>query len=140
MSLALGALLGYAGWALGLAFAVITWRTLEVLRGDKQANEFPASAPHGSDLYWRLNRAHLNTLENLPIFGAVVVVGVLLEVASLGFHHGAGGVLVARIAQSVAHVSGGSAGAVKVRAGFYLAQLLCIIWMMVQILRTVFVP
>ena len=42
--------------------------------------DFPASVPHGSDRYWRLNRAHLNCLEFLPMFAAVVLTGAVLGV------------------------------------------------------------
>jgi hypothetical protein len=49
---------------LAIAFA----RVGAVLTGVKKANEFPSGVPHGGDGYWRLNRAHMNCLENLPIF------------------------------------------------------------------------
>ena len=86
MTGALVALLGYATWALLLALAVVSWRSADVLRGKAASNEFQPGIPHGPDLYWRLNRAHLNTLENLPIFGAVVLVGSLAGVEGALFH------------------------------------------------------
>ena len=47
-----------------------------VLRGERPANGFPADQDHGGPgWYRRCNRAHLNCVENLPVFGAVVLVG-----------------------------------------------------------------
>ena len=47
---------------------------------------FAAGVPHGSDAYWRLNRAHLNTLENLPIFAAIVLSGWVVGMESAMFN------------------------------------------------------
>lgn len=65
-------LLAFAGWALFLVLCIAAARVSQVLTGKKKPNEFPSGVPHGGDRYWRLNRAHLNTVENLPIFGAIV--------------------------------------------------------------------
>ena len=50
-----------------LVTAIGAFRVLQVLTRKKAANEFPSGTPHGGDLYWRLNRAHMNTAENLPL-------------------------------------------------------------------------
>ena len=140
MTAALLALLGYAAWAILLALAVVSWRSAQVLAGRAAANAFPADTPHGPDGYRRLNRAHLNVLENLPIFGTIVIVGHLAGVSSDTFDALALGVLAARLAQTLVHVSSGSARAVHVRFGFFLAQLAALIAMAVQILAVGDVP
>jgi hypothetical protein len=81
----------------------------------KKANEFPSGVPHGGDFYWRLNRAHLNCLENLPIFRrgscssrrSAGLRAPLLDTLARTY-------LCARIGQSITHVSSGSVIAVNV--------------------------
>ena len=55
-------------------------------------------------MYWRLNRAHSNVCENIPLFAAVVVPAVLLDCTSNLFGLLCVVYVVARVAQSVAHV------------------------------------
>lgn len=129
MTTPLWCLLGFAMWAVVLVSAIGGVRALQVVTRQKRANEFPSGQPHGGDMYWRLNRAHLNTLENLPIFGAVVVVGVLSGVDAPLFSTLASVVLGARIAQSVIHVSSGSVMAVNARFTAFLTQLVGMAWM-----------
>ena len=52
----------------GLSKLVLTIaidRLLLIFRGRVKNNEFLSGVPHGNEAYWRINRAHLNTLENL---------------------------------------------------------------------------
>jgi uncharacterized MAPEG superfamily protein len=121
----LWSLLGFALWPIALVFGVGIWRALQVLTGQKRANEFPSGSPHGSDVYWRLNRAHINTTENLPIFGALVVTAHLAGVHNETTALLAQAALLARIAQSLIHVISGSAMAVNLRFTAYVVQLLC---------------
>jgi uncharacterized MAPEG superfamily protein len=88
--------------------------------------------PHGTDTYWRLNRAHLNCIENLPIFGVVVLTAHAagVDVGSL-----AAGVLAARIAQSLAHLSSGRSRVILVRGTFFVVQLVLILAMLVLTAR-----
>ena len=76
------ALITYALWAIALVVTMAVVRTTMVLRGRAKANSFTAGVPHGGDAYWRLNRAHLNTLENLPIFAAIVLSGWVVGMES----------------------------------------------------------
>jgi uncharacterized MAPEG superfamily protein len=69
----LAALVLHAAWVLVLVLAIGAWRMGQVFAGQKKANEFPSGTQHGSDAYWRLNRAHMNTVENLPTFAALVL-------------------------------------------------------------------
>jgi uncharacterized MAPEG superfamily protein len=128
-------LVGFAAWAIGLVFAIAVVRMVQVLRGAKRANEFPSGTLHGGDAYWRLNRAHVNTVENLPIFGALVITGTLLHVATPAFQTLPVVVLAARITQSLVHLSSGSARAVSVRFTAFLTQLAAFAWMAIDVGR-----
>jgi uncharacterized MAPEG superfamily protein len=70
-------------------------------------------------------RAHLNCVENLPLFASLVLLGSSLGVASSAFQLAALVVLPARIGQSVAHLASGRNRAVLIRFYFYSVQLVC---------------
>jgi hypothetical protein len=129
MTTALMCLLGFALWSVVLVSSIGAVRVFQVVTRQKRANEFPSGQPHGGDAYWRLNRAHMNALENLPIFGTVVVVGVMLNVDAPLFSQLAQVVLAARVMQSVIHVSSGGVIAVNARFTAFLTQIVCIAWM-----------
>lgn len=128
MSIPLLCLLGFAMWAVVLVSAVGAVRATQVMTRAVPPNGFPSGQPHGGAAYWRLNRAHMNTLENLPIFGAVVVVGVLSNVQAPMFSTLAQVVLGARVAQSIFHVSSGSNMAVNARFTAFLTQIVSMAW------------
>ena len=116
-------LIGFVLWGLFLVICVGSWRAGLVLAGKAPPNGFPSGTRHGTDLYWRLNRAHVNTMENLPVFAALV-----LACEFVGLDPGRAGpmaltVLVARVCQSLFHVSSGRSLAVNFRFTAYLAQL-----------------
>jgi hypothetical protein len=119
-------LVGFAAWAVILVASIASLRTLEVLMGKKRSNEFPSGTQHGGDRYWRLNRAHVNTVENLPIFGALVLTATLLHVDVLRWAEIA---LCARILQSVIHVSSNSVIAVNLRFTAFVTQMVCYVGM-----------
>jgi hypothetical protein len=130
------ALIAYALWAIALAITLAIVRTSRVLRGKAKANSFASGAPHGSDAYWRLNRAHLNTLENLPIFAAIVLSGWVVGMESAMFNRLTVIVVFARVAQSAIHISSGSVAAVSLRFTAFAVQLACEIWMAILVLQT----
>jgi uncharacterized MAPEG superfamily protein len=129
------ALIAYALWALALVLALAIVRTTAVMRGRAKANSFTAGTPHGGDAYWRLNRAHLNTLENLPIFAAIVLSGWVVGMETATFNRLAVIVVAARIVQSLIHLVSGSATAVTFRFAAFAAQIVCETWMAVLILH-----
>jgi uncharacterized MAPEG superfamily protein len=110
-------------------------RGLLVIRGEAKANSFTAGVPHGSESYWRINRAHLNTVENLPIFGAIVLAGWVVGMETLVFNRLAIAVLIARILQSAIHIASGSVPAVVFRFAAYAVQIVCEIWMAALVLQ-----
>ncbi len=129
----LACLLLFIVWTVLLLLAVGTARVWLVLTAGASPADFPAGVPHGSDRYWRLNRAHLNCLEFLPMFAAVVLTGAVLGVTEGTVATLAEVIVVARVGQSVTHISSGSAIAVNVRFTFFLVQLVSLIAMGVHI-------
>jgi uncharacterized MAPEG superfamily protein len=125
----------FAGWAVALVVLIGASRVVEVLAGRKRSNEFPSGTPHGSDLYWRLNRAQVNTVENLPIFGALVLTGTAIHVATPLFEWLPVVVLAGRLLQTTAHLASGSALAVNVRFTCFVVQIACFAALAVVLLR-----
>ena len=96
-------------------------------RGERPANGFPADQDHGGPgWYRRCNRAHLNCVENLPVFGAVVLVGAAAGVSTPLLATLAQVYLGARILQSLIHILSTSTWAVNLRFAFFSAQLVCV--------------
>jgi uncharacterized MAPEG superfamily protein len=135
MSTPLLCLLGFAGWTLLLVLGVITWRSALVLVGRKRSSEFKGGVEHGDPLYWRLNRAHVNSVENLAVFGALVVTGTLARVATPTFSTLCQAVLAARIAQSLLHLASNAVPVVNARFAAFVVQWASMAWMLVEILR-----
>jgi uncharacterized MAPEG superfamily protein len=129
------ALLGFATWTLLLVLCGIGLpRVSAVLLKKARANSFRADVPHGTDRYQRTMRAHLNAVENLPVFAALVVLGSLngLDQDSV-FQTAAIVVLPARILQSTSHISSGRNRAVLARFTFFSIQLLCMAIMIARL-------
>ncbi|MBP6011117.1 MAG: MAPEG family protein [Alphaproteobacteria bacterium] len=117
------ALVLFAVWAMVLVLAIGAWRVGQTIGGGKKAGDFPAGVPHGSDTYWRLNRAHLNTLENLPVFGTLILTGTMMQLQDTAFQLLPTLVLYARLTQSVIHIASGSVMAVTLRFLAYAVQV-----------------
>ena len=135
VSIPLLCLLGYGFWVFALVSTIAGVRVLAVLSGRVAANAFPSGERHGSDRYWRLNRAHANALETLPLFATVVLVAAVGGYEGPSLDEAAIGALVARVVQTVVHVSGASSTVVHVRFTFFTIQLGCIAWMGLQVTR-----
>jgi len=134
MSAPLVALVWFALWAVLLSFIVVFWRVRKVMTGKTASNAFPSGQQHGSDAYWRANRAQSNALENLPIFGALVLAGVTSGVTTGVFAILCVVVVIARIVQSLVHLSSGSTMAVNFRFAAFLVQLICFAWLGVYLI------
>lgn len=129
MTTPLWCLIGFVVWTLILLTGIGASRVAQVASGSKQPNEFPAGVPHGGDAYWRLNRAHQNCLENLPLFATVVLVATLAGIKVPMLDTYCRLLLGARIGQSLAHLSSSGNLAVNVRFTFFLVQIGCLIGM-----------
>jgi uncharacterized MAPEG superfamily protein len=136
MTTPLWCLLGFVAWTLVLLVAIAVTRTSAVLAGKAKPTDFPAGVPHGSDAYWRLNRAHLNCLENLPLFASVVLIATVAGLRGAMLDTLARVYLAARVGQSLTHVSSGSAIAVNVRFTFFLIQFACLVGFALTIWRS----
>lgn len=135
MTMELWYLLGFAAWAVILVAIIGIWRVIQVLTGRVAANGFPAGQPHGGEAYWRLNRAHMNTLENLPIVATFILVAAMAGISTEATANLAGVILGARILQSLIHVASGSVLAVNLRFAAYLIQLLALVGFGLEIVR-----
>ena len=128
------ALLGFAAWTLLLIAGVFLYRGMRFLTGTP-LNHWPRGNKPADDAPFvkRLEDAHANCLENLPVFAVIVLVaaalGRLADIQAL-----APWVLYARIGQSLAHLSGTGPVNVFVRASFWSAQLALFGWMLVKLL------
>jgi len=131
---ALQALLGFAAWTVLLIAAVFLYRGMRFL-GGTPINHWPRQAKPADDapIVRRLEDAHANCLENLPVFAVIVLaaaaLGRLGDIQML-----APWVLYARIGQSLAHLSGTGPMNVFVRASFWSVQLALCIWMLVKLI------
>lgn len=134
MSATLAALLGYVLWTMLLLFVVINWRGVQVLFGGKRIDAFPADRQHeGPSWYQRLQRAHLNCLENLPLFAVVALVAAVtgrLDITDAL----APWVLYARIAQSTIHLLQVHPQLIWLRFAAFLVQFALTVWMAVRLL------
>lgn len=129
------AVVGFAAWTILLVLGIGSVRSFQVLTGEKKPNEFPSGQQHGGDAYWRLNRAHLNATENLPIFASIVIAGTLLGVESPLFQQLPWVVLAGRVCQSLVHISSGTSKVVMVRFSCYLVQVASMILLVIEIVR-----
>jgi len=127
MSTPVWVLLAFAVWSmLVLILTVGTYRWGLIFAGRAQVNEFRADQIEGSDRYRRAMRAHLNCLENLPIYGAIVLVIVVTGAQSSALDGLALALIGARIAQTLIHVSWKQTNLLAcLRFGFFFVQLIC---------------
>ncbi len=130
----LQAVIYFALWAVVLVIFYSAYRVLPVLGGKKKPNAWTRGhTPDEPGIITRVHHAHLNTLETLPVFAAVVLAGVALGKAGPADAVG-GYVVYLRIAQSVIHMISTSAFMVLLRATAFFAQILLILWMIHGIL------
>lgn len=111
-----------------IAWALLLVVLMEILRGRLVAggriagNEFRPDNSNLSPFMQRLARAHANCIEGLPVFGGLLVVALLTNRAGVTDPL-APWLLVARLVQSVAHLSSRSNLAVNVRFLAFVVQL-----------------
>jgi uncharacterized MAPEG superfamily protein len=130
-------LLGFATWTLMLLIATVgVYRWVKILFWKAPIASFRSDQLEGDDWYRRGTRAHANCVENLPVFGAIVLV-----ISAIGLNGPAVDslctiVLIARIIQSLVHVSHVQTDAfVAVRFSFFSVQLVCFLALIVMVIR-----
>jgi uncharacterized MAPEG superfamily protein len=137
MTIPMWMLLGFAAWTvLLLSGTVGVYRWTQILCGRASVSSFRADQVEGEDWYRRSMRAHANCIENLPVFGAIVlalyvggVEGPAINVLSIF-------VLISRVLQSLVHVSHVQTDAfVAVRFSMLCVQLISFVALIVLLVR-----
>ena len=131
MTIPVWMLLGFAAWTVLLLLATVgVYRWSRILTGRVPIRSFRADQIEGADWYLRAMRAHANCIENLPVFGAIVVGLYVGNVASPLVDALAITVLIARILQSLVHVCFVQTNALaSVRFAFFFVQIACFLWL-----------
>jgi len=129
-------LVGFAAWTVLLLLATVgVYRWSRILTGRVAIREFRADQIDGADWYKRAMRAHANCVENLPVFGAIVLGLYVGNVGSALVNALAVAVLVARIMQSLVHVCFVQTDLVtSVRFAFFFVQIVSFLWLTVILL------
>jgi uncharacterized MAPEG superfamily protein len=131
MSIPVWVLLAFAGWTvLSLILSVGVHRWSRILTGRAALSDYGYVDTPAEGFYHRAMRAHANCVENLPVYGAVVlaivvtgVQGRSLDVLALVF-------IAARVAHTGIHLLlEQSSRVVAVRFSFFAVQVVCMAWM-----------
>ena len=132
-------LLGFAAWTLALLMATVgVYRWGNILFAKAAIASFRSDALEGAGWYQRGTRAHANCIENLPVFGAIVLALYIGNVRSPLVNYLCIGILIARVVQSLIHVCFVQTNVVvSVRFAFFLIQLVSFISLTVMIARQV---
>ena len=122
-------LLLFAAWTLALMFLYVGYRVALVLAMKKPANSWGRDDKVDDPaLLVRAKHAHLNALENLPVFAAIVLAAVALGKQPV-VDQVAAFVLYARLAQSAVHLIGVSHWLVFIRANLLIIQAALFLYM-----------
>jgi len=124
-------LLGFASWTLLILFATVgVYRWNRILTGRTAIAAWRADEQQGGEWYRRAIRAHMNCVENLPIYTAIVVALLAARVTNPILDGLAIAILVARISQSVIHLLLEQTNIVAgTRFAFFFLQAICMIAM-----------
>lgn len=123
MSAAITTLLAFTALTLVLAFLYVGYRATVGLLGKTPFNSWTRGEQTWDDpaIITRIHHAHLNCLENLPVFAAVVLAAFMLDklavVDALACYY-----MIARVAQTGIHLVSTSAAAVFLRANALFVQ------------------
>lgn len=139
MTIPVLALLGFALWTLLILFGTVgVYRWSRILTGRTRISQWTADPDGGTGIYPRAMRAHMNCIENLPVFGAIVFA---LDRAGLDTPVLSGLALVvlgARVLQSTVHIAFRQTDTIaSLRFAFYFAQIVAMIAMAVILLASV---
>jgi len=125
------AVLLYIVWIIALVMIYAGPRIPMAAVTDKRMDSWERNkAPTDAAFFMRAKGAHLNCMENFPLFAAIVFVGAFMSKSAV-VDAVAAYVLYLRIAQGVTHMIGDSSPLVLVRASFFAAQaglMLYMIW------------
>jgi len=124
-------LLGFSVWTLLLLVATVgvhRWSMIMTRRASVAG--WRPDGQEGPDWYRRGVRAHANCVENLPVYGAIVLVIVAAGLRDPSLDRLAVVLLGANVVQSLVHLSFTQTDrVVAVRFSFFLVQVLCMLGM-----------
>ena len=120
-------LLGFAAWTLVVLFGSVgVYRWTRILTGLASVREWRADVPQGTDWYQRAMRAHMNCVENLPVYGAIVLVAFATGASGRDLDALALILLAARIGQSLVHIGmEQTEGVAVLRFTLFFVQIAC---------------
>ncbi len=135
MNIPILVLLGFAAWTLLTLFASIgVYRWSRILTGRASVAEWRADVPQGSDWYKRAMRAHMNCVENLPVYTAIVVALLATGLKSATIAALAITILAARVGQTLVHIGLPPTNwMASLRFALFFVQAVCMITMGVLI-------
>ncbi len=108
--------------------SVGVYRWSRILTGRASVAEWRADVPQGCEWYQRSMRAHMNCVENLPIFAALVVALMATGLQSPTIDALAITTLVARVGQTVVHITAPPSNpSAALRFALFLVQVVCMI-------------
>jgi uncharacterized MAPEG superfamily protein len=135
MTLPVWVLLGFAGWTLLILFSTIgVYRWFRIFAGKAMVADWRADEKQGTEWYQRAMRAHANCVENLPVYGAIVLAAVVsgtkgefVDFLALAF-------LIARISQTSVHLLWKQTNFVaSIRFACFFTQAFCMVTMAITI-------
>lgn len=129
MTVPVWVLLLFAGWTLATLLATVgVYRWSRILTGRTSIAEWRADLPQGSDWYKRAMRAHMNCVENLPLYTAIVVALIATGVKSATIDMLAIAILAARVGQTLVHIGlPPTNAAASLRFALFFIQAACMI-------------
>ena len=121
------ALVLFALWTIGVLTVAIGWyRWSRILLGVAAIHDFRSDDVQGADWYRRAMRAHANCVENLPVFGALVLVLSLTHLESPLIDALSLAIPAARVVQSLMHICFvETQRTVSIRFTAFSVQLVC---------------
>jgi len=128
------AVLLYVGWMQLLTLAYAFPRVPMALFGNRKFADWERAEVNRDPAFMvRAKGAHLNCVENFPLFAAVVVIAALMGKSPVvdGL---APLILVARVGQSLSHLISTAPAFVLLRATFFLAQVGMIFWVCYELI------
>ncbi|MCH8348207.1 MAG: MAPEG family protein [Proteobacteria bacterium] len=130
MTTPLWVLLGFAMWTIVMVLQIGFHRWKSFFAGTVPKGGFPSDVPPEHGWYRRAMQAHRNCVENLVVYGAIVVVLTVRGLDTPLLDNLALAVIAGRILQSLVHVFlEQTRQIVLVRFSFYFVQLASMIWM-----------
>lgn len=137
MTVPIWTLLGFALWTIMVLIATVgVYRWSRILTGRAAVRDHGEYRIEGKEWYKRALRAHANCVENLPVFGAIVLALHASGIQQPLVNSISVSVLLARIIQSLIHVGLTQTNRVVfLRFVFFFIQIIGFLWLSVIIVR-----